>query len=320
MTTTPAVAKPPQAAITPARRLETTMAAARVSFTWFGVRKSLTTSQKAQAAEAFGAEGRYLSAAKKLLDTSCPAFRMLTSKRSQIVALWRGMSLPYPEPGLRLIRQDRIEFFNDQMAQMRQDLQEAAVELDRRLPELRQAAQQRLGDLYNPSDYPASLAGEFGVEWEFPSVQPPDYLMQLNPALYEQERQRMVGRFEEAVSLAEDAFTSELGQLVSHLAERLTPGVDGQCKTFRDSSLENIHRFFEHFRSLNVHSSRQLDDLVNTAQRLLRGVKPDQLRTDGSLREQVKTQLSAVQGTLEALMVDQPRRRIIRSAPTKAAG
>ena len=32
------------------------MAAVRLSFTWLGVRKSLTTAQKAQAAESFGAE------------------------------------------------------------------------------------------------------------------------------------------------------------------------------------------------------------------------------------------------------------------------
>ena len=41
---------------TPAERLRTTMAACRVQFTWFGTNKSLTAEQKAQAAEAFGAE------------------------------------------------------------------------------------------------------------------------------------------------------------------------------------------------------------------------------------------------------------------------
>ncbi len=45
------------------------MAAVRVAFCWFGVRKTLTPEQKAQAADTFGAEGQYLSAGKKLLDT-----------------------------------------------------------------------------------------------------------------------------------------------------------------------------------------------------------------------------------------------------------
>ena len=43
----------------PSDQLRTTMAAMPLSFTWFGVRKSLTAEHKA---EAFGAEGDVLSA------------------------------------------------------------------------------------------------------------------------------------------------------------------------------------------------------------------------------------------------------------------
>lgn len=52
------------------QRLRTSFAAARVSFTWFGVRKSLSSEQKAQAVESLGAEGQFISAAKKLLRAS----------------------------------------------------------------------------------------------------------------------------------------------------------------------------------------------------------------------------------------------------------
>ena len=38
-----------------AERLRTTMAACRVSFTWWGVQRTLTSEQKAQAAQAFDA-------------------------------------------------------------------------------------------------------------------------------------------------------------------------------------------------------------------------------------------------------------------------
>ncbi|HWL08258.1 MAG TPA: hypothetical protein VNQ76_07635, partial [Planctomicrobium sp.] len=61
------------------QRLRTTMAAARLSFTWLGVRKTLTVEQKNLAADSFGAEGKFLSAGKKLLDTSHPAFKAVTA-------------------------------------------------------------------------------------------------------------------------------------------------------------------------------------------------------------------------------------------------
>ena len=40
----------------PSQRLRTSFAAVRIAFTWLGTRKTLTTEQKAQAADTFGAE------------------------------------------------------------------------------------------------------------------------------------------------------------------------------------------------------------------------------------------------------------------------
>jgi hypothetical protein len=100
-------------------------------------------------------------------------------------------------------------------------LTEAVAELDRRYDELRQAARRRLGDLFDAADYPVSLIGLFAIEHDYPSVEPPDYLRQLSPELYEQECRRVQARFDEAVQLAEQAFLEELSKLVSHLGERL---------------------------------------------------------------------------------------------------
>src|SRR6478609_12029679 len=84
---------------TPAQRLRSTMAAARVSYKWMGTQKTLNPEQKARAAETFGAEGQYLSAGKKLIDTGHAAFRAVTAIRGKADSYWRGLSLPYPEPG-----------------------------------------------------------------------------------------------------------------------------------------------------------------------------------------------------------------------------
>src|SRR5688572_23759564 len=98
-----------------ARRLRATMAAVAVHFVWFGVRKALSTEQKSQAAEPFNAEGSFLSAGKKLLDTRHEAYKAVTSIRSQIIQYWRAMSVPYPEAGIRLIRRDEIGMFETKM-------------------------------------------------------------------------------------------------------------------------------------------------------------------------------------------------------------
>jgi hypothetical protein len=99
----------------PAERLRTTTAAMRLSFTWFGTRKTLSPQQKAQAARSFGAEGESLSAGKKLLDLRHPKFRAVTGVKSRAVSYFKGVSLPFPEPGVRLIRQDDVGAVNVQM-------------------------------------------------------------------------------------------------------------------------------------------------------------------------------------------------------------
>jgi len=293
-------------------RLRRTMAAARLSFTWLGVRKSLSSRQKDQAADSFGAEGKFLSAGKKLLDTAHPAFRSVTAVRGRAISYWKGVSLPFPEPGIRLIRRDRIDDFDRQMDEFREELTDAVAELNDHYDELREAARERLGSLFNTNDYVTTLTDAFAIEHDYPSVEPPDYLRQLSPELYAAECRRMQTRFDEAVQLAEQAFLDELSRLIEHITERLSGDDDGRPKVFRDSAVTNLNEFFARFRALSVHSSDQLDELVERAQQVLHGVPPQHLRDNGALRQQIATQLAGVQSSLDGLLIDRPRRNIQR--------
>jgi len=295
-----------------AERLRALTTAVRVAISWFGVSKSLTPQQKSQAADTFGAESQFLSATKKLIDVKHPAYRAVTNVRGRIVAFWKGLTLPYPEPGVRLIRQDDVQAFHVQMTTLKAELAEAVENLQQHYAELKRAARQRLGSLYNGADYPDTLGDLFDVVWDFPSVEPPAYFQQLHPDLYRQECERVAARFNEAVKLTEEAFVSELAKLVSHLTERLSGTEDNKRKVFRDSAVENLSEFFDRFRHLNIRSSDQLDQLVSQVQSIVRGIKPQDLRDQSSLRQHVATELSAVQATLDGLLVDRPRRNILR--------
>jgi hypothetical protein len=311
--TTLLVDEPVHASTSSAQWLRQIAAAVRVHFTWWGVHRSLTDQQKEEVGLACSADSRLLTAGKKLIDTRNETYRKLTSLRSRIANYWRGLTLPYVEAGVRLIRQDDIEAFVKNMEMHREELQMAGLELDAAYSQIRADAQRRLGKLFNPSDYPPHLRGLFGVEWDFPSVEPPNYLSRLNPALYEQEQQRVAQRFEEAVKLAEQAFLAEFGKLVEHLCERVSNDGDGTRKVFRDSVLENLVEFFDKFKKLNVRSNPELDQLVQRAQNLVQNVDAQDLRDNDGLRQQIATQFSQVQSVVDGMMVDRPRRRIIRN-------
>ena len=264
------------------------------------------------------ADAKLLTAGKRLVDVRHERFRAMTSLKSRVASYWRGLTLPYTEPGIRLIRQSDLASFAETMDGFRDELREAETQLNEVYDEILADARGRLGRLFNASDYPTEIRGLFDVEWDFPSVEPPSYLMRLHPDLYQQEQERIARRFEEAVELAEQAFVTELSRLVSHLSERLSD--TGEPKVFRDSAIENLTEFFDRFRRLNVRSNAELDELVGQANSLVRGVTPQALRSNAGLRQHVATEMTRLQSQLDGLMVTAPRRRIIRRPSSNGDG
>ena len=245
-----------------ANRLRTTMAAVRLAFTWLGVRKTLAPEQRTTAARAFHADRELLSASKLILDLKHPAYRAVAAVRSEASGYWRTVTLPFPEAGVRLLPQNSLGQFASTMGTCRDRLQEAARELASQYDQMKSEAERRLGTLFNQADYPSTLDGLFDMEWSVVPIEPPQYLVALNPEVFQQEQARVRERFESAVELAEQGFATELQRLTAHLAERLTGLHDGQPKVFRDSAVENLREFFERFRRLNIRSSPELDALV----------------------------------------------------------
>ena len=295
-----------------AQRLRTTMAAVRLAFTWLGVRKTLAPEQRTTAARAFHADRELLSASKLILDTKNAAYRNVARVRSEASGYWRAETLPFPDAGLRLLPQAKLPAFDSRMAQYRQELQSAASELAGQYDTMKSEAERRLGTLFNASDYPTTLDGLFDLEVTYPAIEPPQYLVSLHPEVYQQEQARVRERFESAVALAEQAFATELQRLTAHLAERLTGLHDGQPKVFRDSAVENLREFFERFRRLNIRSSPELDMLVEEAQQVITGIEPQQLRDSVRLRQMVARDFEQIQASVGEMLVDRPRRNILR--------
>ena len=223
---------------------------------------------------------------------------------------WRAVTVPFPEDGVRLIRRDRIKDFEEQMAEYVQVIAGAGANLESHYAAMRDEARRRLGDLYDETEYPETIGGEFRVSWEYPSFDPPAYLRDISPKLYEQQAERLQRRFDEAVELAEAAFISEFAKLVGRLAERLTGDVDGKPKTFKDTSVTKLKEFFSRFGELNIGSNEAFDAIVHDAKKLLGDTQPEQLREDLDLRAHIAEKLSTVQQQAEAMMADLPARAI----------
>ena len=228
------------------------------------------------------------------------------------MACWRGQTLPYVEPGIRLVRRNTVSTLESQLRETQIELRETVMDLDRCWGELVDQARKRLGDLFDVTDYSPSIADEFEITWDYPATTPPDYLRSVAPEIYESECNRVRERFTEAVKIAESAFAEELGSLVSHLAERLSGESDGKPKVFRDTAVTNLHEFIERFHRLSIGTDESLEQLVEQARSLVTGVVPDTLRQQESMRQRISNGLTRIEASLDGYMTDRPRRNIIR--------
>ena len=298
----------PTEAITFAQQLRSQTAAVRLRHKKLGVKKALSPAQLAEAAEVFGAISDALSASKKILNTRNEKYRAVVGVRRAATEYWRLVTVAYPEPGIRLLKRDRVAEFNARMQQFRGELDQAVKELQQVYQELIEAAQINLGTLYRERDYPEELAGEFGLDWDYPSIEPPAYLKELNPALYEQEQKRIAAKFDEAVRLTEEALSAELQDLVCHLCDKLSGSADGKPKQVRQSAVDNLCQFFDRFTEIGIRSNEQLNQLVEQAKQVVSGVDVERLKKDGDLRGSLAEKMQEVKQQIGTLVVARPTR------------
>ncbi len=171
-TTTPTTTTPAtQTERSAANRLRSTFVPVRLAFTWLGVRKTLAPEQRTTAARVFQADRDLLSATKLILDTKHPSFRNVARVRSEASSYWRTETLPFPEPGVRLLPQNKLAGFDARMSLFRQELLGAARELSSQYEQIKSEARRRLGTLFNHADDPATLDGMFDLEVSYPSIE-----------------------------------------------------------------------------------------------------------------------------------------------------
>jgi len=282
----------------------------RLKFSWLGSTRSLDDSQSERTAALFSADADFIKASKKLFDNNRAEYKAVNRVKNAIRQYWHNTTLPFTEPGVRLLKRSTVGEFSARLEAFADELAAAVDELDNVYSELLNEAEQRLGTLYNPADYPPTLRGAFSVAFDFPNLSPPDYLAQLSPELFERERRRAAAQFADAVELAEQSFAAELLAMVERITATLSGDADGKPKIFRDSMLENVSEFFQRFRTLSIGNSAELAAVVERAEQALRGVTPAALRSSALVRDMVTERIGAVQRELESSMVERPTRRI----------
>ena len=162
-------------------------------------------------------------------------------------------------------------------------------------------ARTRLGQLFNPSDYPT--VDEFKAAYTFetevsPLPQAADFRVDLNSAEVEHIRKEIEARNTQAQQAATLDLWKRLNTAVNAMSERL----NDPKAIFRDTLVDNITEITEIIPNLNLTDDAALDRMAKDAKAKLTGKTPKQLRENINDRKETAKAADDLLATMAAYM------------------
>lgn len=257
------------------------------------------------------ADRSMLHVSKDLLDSEeYKAISKIDGEARRYVA---DMALPFPfRPGFYLLPYDLLERVDAKLSEYSQRRTDAVNCFVLAYPQRQREAAERLGPLYDPTDYPpaADIAKAFSLSWSYLAFDVPGQIASINRDLWERQQTEMASMWREAAEECRAVLRAKFAELVSRAAERLTTTPGEKPKIFRDSLLENLDEFIETFQPRNITDDAALQQLVSQARDLTRGITPDRLRDSAFTRAKVAEGFERINKTISEMITDAPRRLI----------
>jgi hypothetical protein len=221
------------------------------------------------------------------------------------------LSLSFPIKGVKFIPIKNIPRAHEILEKGKVAYADAVSDFMDAWPERYAEAQDGLGQLFNPGDYPINILAKFGLDYQFLNLAAPNGAMRMiDPALYKEEAHKFKAAMERARNMAVECLRAEFKGMITSMLERLAPSADGTPKVFRDSLVGNFKDYFDEFQNRNVFEDDELSRLVDQARDALDGVDAGALRSDDGLREDIVKTMSGVNAEIQAAVKSRPKRRI----------
>jgi hypothetical protein len=170
-------------------------------------------------------------------------------------------------------------------------------------------AQNKLGTLYNPNDYPSAdkVRSLFVQSYQFIECNTPGQLRDLSPELFIQERDKAAQNWSNALDEARELLRGQLVGLVEHMKERMEPDAEGKPKKFKASLVANFNQFLELFDARNIASDSELQAIVEQCKQVLGNSTAEAIRDSQGLRERLAAGMESIKGALDGFVTTQGR-------------
>lgn len=219
-----------------------------------------------------------------------------------------ALTLPWKDGGLRLLPITTVDRYMRTVDQYREQFTEAVDAFLERYPRLIEDAQDRLGSLYNPEDYPApeDLAARFDFRVSIHQISDsPDIRVHSFPADIAQKLREDMKR---DASAAKQQAHRDIWRRLAEIATRLAETLGDPKKHFRNSLVTRSDQLLEAIHDLNIFEDPNAERVRQALQAILRDqttgrqINPDRFRTDAAHRQQAATAAAAQEREVHAIL------------------
>ena len=216
-----------------------------------------------------------------------------------------GMSMPWSDMGMRLVPTTMyLSKYSKAMSELEQEFYRLVnIFLAAYQWEIGQA-QVKLGDLFNPDEYPTTDAVRSKFRFQLHEMPVPDvgdFRLDVSNEAMNALADKYKNYYTTQLNNAMGDLWQRTHTALTKMSERLDYADGETKKVFRDSLVDNVVEMVELLDTFNITGDTQMSAMKARLEDTLRGVTPDALREDGYLRAETKRAVDDIIKSLPSL-------------------
>jgi hypothetical protein len=212
--------------------------------------------------------------------------------------LWHNTrTMPWADRGPRLLPTSLFFDYKTEANARRDYFMDKREKFGREYPRLVHTAQNYLGSLFDPLDYPDvdEVMSKFDFRMVFSPVPTAgDFRIDLPVQELEIMRKQYEDNANERVASAMQEQWGKLHDMVTRMSDKLVEPEDEDKRRWHDTFLTNAQEMCSMLTHLNVTKDPELEAARRDLERAIAGVEIDHIKEDLTVREDVKGKLDAI--------------------------
>lgn len=213
--------------------------------------------------------------------------------------LWHNTrTMPWADRGPRLLPTSLFLDYKAEANARCAYFMDKREQFGREYPRLKQTAQNYLGDLFDPSDYPSleEVMSKFDFRLVFsPVPDAGDFRIDLPAQELVAMQQQYQAQADERVASAMKEQWGKLHDMVTRMSDKLVEPEDGEDKRrWHDTFITNAQEMCQMLTHLNVTRDPTLEEARRGLERAIAGVEIEDIKEDVHTRADVKGKLDAI--------------------------